>query len=396
MVSSTTTIIQYLFGYVILMILPIITNPILSSSTCTTATTPRIIQQQLPIPGILNPISSPAHQSLLKLLQPFDEIKNPIIHRPLHLIWISLTGSTRLGSLYSRNLRNFILIHASEISPIFIWSNELSNDFIQTISKESDDIQRKTLLFQQQKSSLPSSHVHLIRYDLLLLMKNQPGFLVALRIIDQQFTLPRLFAIHTSDLLRYFLLWKFGGFYSDLDILPLRPLLTFPPGWVSVDTTGTSNTTCVTPPVQLGAWSLNCLCNGLLVFNRGDVLLRHVLETAHTYFPHPYHQYGYGVIGAILVLNSLRHFPDYYELRPVTGNYAMCNAFKDEYGEKVTNSSHFIHLRRRCLVAHIYGQGQSDMEIKGGPTSLLGKLYSSVEQELSSSKGDGVLRNYDP
>jgi len=35
-------------------------------------------------------------------------------------------------------------------------------------------------------------------------------------------------------------------------------------------------------------------------------------------------------------------------------------------------------------VAHIYGQGNSDMELKGGSDGLLGQLYSTIEAQLAN------------
>ena len=68
---------------------------------------------------------------------------------------------------------------------------------------------------------------------------------------------------------------------------------------------------------------------GVLAFRRGDVLLRRVLESAHTMFPHPHHQYHYGVIGALPWLQTATLEPEPIPLA-VTGvliisciNYAL-------------------------------------------------------------------------
>ncbi|XP_063915919.1 lactosylceramide 4-alpha-galactosyltransferase-like isoform X2 [Zophobas morio] len=40
---------------------------------------------------------------------------------------------------------------------------------------------------------------------------------------------------HTSDLLRYLTLWKYGGLYLDLDVVVIKPLDTLPPNYAGVE-----------------------------------------------------------------------------------------------------------------------------------------------------------------
>ena len=337
--------------------------------------------------------SREARDALMACLAPFDAATNPVARRPLHLVWV---GGPELGALYRRNLRIFILTHAAASSPVFVWSNELSSSFIASVAAEADAIRAKTGLKNHKTWATPSRHVHLVRYDLVKLMQGYPGSDVAQIIASVMQADPgarQLFIVHTSDLLRYFLVWRFGGFYSDLDILTLRPLLSLPPGWVSVDTKETSVTTCTSPSVPSRSLMLTCLCNGLLSFTRGDVLMRTVLESAHTFFPHPRFEFHYGVLGAILVMYVLRGLGHpYYELRPVTGDYAMCNKYQYSYNSTTLPDSLVDELVRRCSVAHIYGQGKSDMVLPGGEASLLGRMYARIERQLAS--GDGVITSY--
>ena len=335
--------------------------------------------------------SQQAVDAMLACLSVRDEQTRGVVHRPLHLIWV---GGPKLGAMYAENLKMFALVHAGPTSPVMVWSNELSDEFVDRVGAEADAV-RASAPRKHPTTQTPSKHLHLVRYDLEELMRGYPGHGVAKTIatLGKQRDQRKLFIVHLSDLLRYFLVWRFGGFYADLDILPLRPLLSFPPGWISVDTPDTSNTTCVRPSAFYRSLELTCLCNGLLTFNRGDPLLRAVLETAHTFFPHPQYGYHYGVIGALLIMYRLRELGDGYgELYPVTGDYAMCNAFKDLYPDTTVDDALVARLARKCSVAHVYGQGQSDKEVTGGERSLLGRLYARVRKQLAS--GDGVLRDY--
>jgi len=126
------------------------------------------------------------------------------------LIWTTDVSTFKLR--HQRVLESIFYHHVDACVRVF--SNTLSNYIFADFSMAGRD-------------------VHVVPYDILALSRGVPGEKWA-ESLDEWKTSPYFYA-HSSDFLRFVLLYRFGGIYSDFDSILLQPITKFPPNFIGVE-----------------------------------------------------------------------------------------------------------------------------------------------------------------
>lgn len=131
--------------------------------------------------------------------------------------------------------------------------------------------------------------------------------------------------VHTSDALRYLLLYKYGGFYLDLDYLVINDLTHYSSFVLEEVNHSTLNMIVANHfPVQvadtLDRWMGSILTNSAMAFPRGDQFVRRLLESLVQAYNDPG---TFAIIGPSLVTSVARNFTGTENILDITPDMGL-------------------------------------------------------------------------
>ncbi|XP_075245666.1 lactosylceramide 4-alpha-galactosyltransferase-like isoform X2 [Convolutriloba macropyga] len=194
-------------------------------------------------------------------------------------------------------------------------------------------------------------------------------------------------AVHSSDLMRQALVYKFGGYYADLDVITIRSLrrlhnvypfeMFFPMKDVS--------TNCTIPKASRMVGKLN---NGIFHFKAGsEFVWKTMVEMRRVYKDRVNDRFG---VGPVLVGDVARKFLNLSNLTVIETKeltllppftFLMPAVYPKKFVLTVENknSSFWDSLLRCSKVVHIFNSDVKDEEVTGNPKrellSYLGPRY---------------------
>ena len=303
---------------------------------------------------------------------------------PLHVVWV---GSA-MPAAYRANIRYLALQHRHRPrAAVLVWANELAD-----------------LLGSPELNDLPRlggiNGPYVVRYNAGAMLSAEAAGADLLARLSDATRRPAPLAVHWSDALRLAILWRFGGAYVDVDMVPMRRLDT--PEYQNSFAINDHTYRCV-EPFQLpglvvrpdtrsrdggsdGVALVHCLCNCLAVFDRSHPLLHRALAAALPTYERDATVPGraYAALGAFLWLDALRAAPlaEQATLRPRWNHEMLCDGLAGRLGAP-TRADDVQHALAACTVVHMYGGGSSGAvaAVKGG--TLLADLHMRLECALA-------------
>jgi hypothetical protein len=206
---------------------------------------------------------------------------------------------------------------------------------------------------------------------------------------------PQMVMAHITDVLRMIVLYRFGGVYLDVDILPLRPINDLGTRFAANIVLDHGNYECtsgqrgdwpdndpVVMPARLGGQTVSCMCVCFLSFPRpGNVLLFEVLARGLGAFM----QRGmvYGGFGAWVFMDALGHLIESPELdvRPLAVQNILCWPQVLDMTPQGEGGLHSIFTN--CSAVHMMSGGHArkfNQSITGNET-LFAQVYTRARNE---------------
>jgi hypothetical protein len=297
-----------------------------------------------------------------------------------------------MNEWYLASLRALVLVHCGEPNvAVIVWANELTDIWFDKVLGDLVDADGKP-------------RVRLVRYNATELAFGVIGAEKSMAYLQDPIRKlgappgafhplePQMLMAHITDVLRMVILYRFGGVYLDVDILPLRPIhalgTRFAANLGNYDCTQALREdwpkgSPVDMPLSLGGDRVTCMCVCFLSFpNPRNALIGEVLVRGLDAFL----QRGgvYGGFGAWVFMDALRVMapsPN-FDASPLSVTDILC--WPSVLDATLPQSEENLKtILRDCSAVHMMGGGHArkfSANISGDDT-LFGQVYSRARAQ---------------
>ena len=217
------------------------------------------------------------------------------------------------------------------------------------------------------------------REDLLEHMKGTPLWSVQSKGLRNASTFP---AAQRSDVVRVALIWKYGGFYMDLDVIVLRPLH------------------CLRNTAGLVGHISNWVENGVMTFDAGHKFVWFLMK----YMAFSFKPDVYISLGPATLTDAIKYYCDTAELtsrrryecrndawlhlQGPQAFYAIGNDRQDAFYRLPADGEDIARLRKSFL-SHIYDAGNGRTVVKDCLYDLLAQEYCPTVHAMALDQDSG-------
>jgi hypothetical protein len=284
-----------------------------------------------------------------------------------------------------------VLIHCADPSVrVLVWGNELTAEWYAEHMSDLVDAEGRNRLF-------------LVRYNLSSIASNIPA---AQESFDYLSGSPKMFSLlddgskeaaliepqqlvaHRTDILRLVILFRFGGVYVDVDILPLRPIT----GYGTAFAANLGNYDCVSSgrehwptgkPIKVPSGeTVTCICLCFLSFpTPGNILLEETLSQGLSSFIA--RDSVYGAFGAWVFMDAMRAVvaDPRFDAKPIKVQEAVCWPQVLDILVPLKDDA-IAGILRDCVGVHMMG-GAHAKKYSGAinTSSVFGQVYLGAQQK---------------
>jgi len=297
-----------------------------------------------------------------------------------------------MNEWYLASLRSLVLVHCAEPRVVvLVWANELTDAWFDGALGDL-------------RGPDGRARARLVRYNVTALAAGLRGAEASLAYLhDPARALgatagafhamePQMLMAHITDVLRMVVLFRFGGVYLDVDILPLRPVhalgTRFAANLGNYDCTAALRADWpagapVVMPDALGGDRVTCMCVCFLSFPEpGHALVAEVLERGLAAFLARGSVYGgFGAWVFMDALGALAQTPG-FDARPISVTDVLCwpsvlDAVAPQSPEAVAA------ILRDCSAVHMMGGGHAKKFSANASSeaTLFGQVFSRARRE---------------
>lgn len=296
-----------------------------------------------------------------------------------------------MNEWYLSSLRSLVLVHCAEPDVVVIvWANELTDAWFEGALGDLRDARGvpRVRLVRYNGTELAAGVAGAERsmaylQDPVRKKGAEPGAFHPLE--------PQMLMAHITDVLRMVILYRFGGVYLDIDILPLRPVhalgTRFAANLGNYECTqglakGWPNDGPVNMPASLGGDRVSCMCVCFLSFpTPRNALIGEVLDRGLDAF---LQRNGvYGGFGAWVFMDALRVLAPTpgFDASPLSVTDILCwpsvlDALTPQSEENVEA------ILRDCTAIHMMGGGHARKfsANASGEDTLFGQVYTRANK----------------